>query len=160
MADLEFDQRRAVTGDPFVNVPVRRPITPAPRWKRILKATLHGVGAAILLAAGTVWTLRQTHPKYVQPGELLQLPPALVSATAPGTEKYTPPADEKTKLEVARVQYALLKYTKDTAHAKEIAAAVVAQGTRKKISPALLVGILLTEDIKLRPTAQSFVGAR
>jgi hypothetical protein len=159
MADLEFDQRRAVTGDPFVNVPVRRPIKPAPRWKRILKATLHGVGAAILLAAGTVWTLRQTHPKFVQPGELL-LPPALVSATAPGTEKYTPPTDEKTKLEVARVQYALLKYTKDTAHAKQIATAVVTQGARKKISPALLVGILLTEDIKLRPTAQSFVGAR
>jgi soluble lytic murein transglycosylase-like protein len=160
MADLEFDQRRAGTGDPFVNVPVRRPLKPAPRWKRILKATLHGVGAAILLAAGTVWTLRQTHPKFVQPGELLQLPPALVSATAPGTEKYAPPTDEKTKLEVARVQFALLKYTKDTARAKEIATAVVAQGTRKKISPALLVGILLTEDIKLRPTAQSFVGAR
>ncbi len=161
MADLEFDQRQAATGDPFVNVRVRRPPKPpAPRWKRILKATLHGLGAAILLAAGTIWTLRQTHPKFVQPGELLKLPPALVSATAPATEKYTAPTDEKGKLEVARVQYALLKYTKDTAHAKEIATAVVAQGTRTKINPALLVGILLTEDIKLRPTAQSFVGAR
>ncbi len=161
MADLEFDQRQAATGDPFVNVPVRRPPKPpAPRWKRILKATLHGLGAAILLAAGTIWTLRQTHPKFVQPGELLKLPPALVQATTEGTEKYTAPTDEKGKLQVARVQYALLKYTKDTARAKEIATAVVAQGTRKNINPALLVGILLTEDIKLRPTAQSFVGAR
>ena len=161
MADLEFDQRQARTGDPFVNVPVRRPPKPpAPRWKRILKATLHGLGAAILLAAGTIWTLRQTHPKFVQPGELLKLPPALVQATTPTMEKYAAPTDEKGKLQVARVQYALLKYTKDTAHAKEIATAVVAQGTRTKINPALLVGILLTEDIKLRPTAQSFVGAR
>ena len=34
----------------------------------------HGVGAALLLAAGTVWTLNQQHPKYIKPGELLQLP--------------------------------------------------------------------------------------
>lgn len=161
MADLQFDQRQEGAGDPFVNVAVRRPQKPpAPRWKKVLKAALHGIGAAIFLAAGTIWTIRQQKPKFVKPGELLKLPPALVSATAPGTEKYTAPTDEKSKLEVARVQFALLKYTKDTVRAKEIATAVVAQGARKNISPALLVGILLTEDIKLRPTAQSFVGAR
>ncbi|MFL5597844.1 MAG: transglycosylase SLT domain-containing protein [Gemmatimonadaceae bacterium] len=161
MADLGSEQRQSGAGDPFTNVAVRRPPKPPPpRWQRILKAALHGIGAAVLLAAGTIWTIRQQHPKFVRPGELLRLPPALVSAAAPGTEKYTPPTDEKTKLEIARVQYALLKYTKDTARAQQIADAVVTQGSRKNISPALLVGILLTEDIKLRPTAQSFVGAR
>jgi soluble lytic murein transglycosylase-like protein len=161
MADLGFDQRREGTGDPFTNVAVRRPPKPPPaRWKRILKAALHGIGAAVLLAAGTIWTLRQQHPKFVQPGELLQLPPALVSATAPSLENLPAPTDAKSQVQIAKVQFALLKYTKDTARAKQIATAVVAQGARKNISPALLVGILLTEDIKLRPTAQSFVGAR
>lgn len=162
MADLGFDQRREGSGDPFINVPVRRPPKPpAPRWKRILKAALHGTGAVVLLAAGTVWTLRQQKPKFVNPGQLLKLPPALVSAAAPMTlENFPAPTDPKSQVEIAKVQYALLKYTQDTTKAKQIATAVVAQGGRKNLSPALLVGILLTEDIKLRPTAQSFVGAR
>ncbi|HMI47357.1 MAG TPA: hypothetical protein VK481_01650, partial [Gemmatimonadaceae bacterium] len=66
---------------------MRRPLNPpAPRWKRILKAVGHAVGAAVLLAAGTVWTIHQTHPKYMQPGELLHLPAAVVTAQIPGTE--------------------------------------------------------------------------
>src|SRR5258705_10677739 len=94
MADPELDQRQSSAGDPFTNVTVRRPPQPpAPRWKRILKAALHGIGAAILLAAGTLWTIRQQHPKFVKPGELLHLPPALVTAAAPGTESYVAPTD-------------------------------------------------------------------
>src|SRR2546427_8462436 len=92
MADLEFDQRKAAAGDLFVNVAVRQPPKPpAPRWKRILKATLHGVGAAILLAAGTIWTLRPQHPKIIKPGELLHLPAAVVTAVEPGAETTPPP---------------------------------------------------------------------
>src|ERR671937_1797353 len=95
MADLEFDQRQPGTGDVFTNVAVRRPPKPpAPRWKRILKAALQGIAAAILLAAGTVWTIRQQHPKFVKPGELLHLPAAVVTAVtppAPGSDTVAAP---------------------------------------------------------------------
>jgi soluble lytic murein transglycosylase-like protein len=161
MADLEFDQRQSRAGDPFINVPVRRPVKePASRWKRILKAGLHGIGAAVLLAAGTIWTLRQQHPKFVKPGELLQLPAAVVTAAAPGTEPYTLPTDAKQLEEVLRVRHALLKYTRDTVRAQKIANAVIAEGGKRNLSPALLIGVLLTEDVTLNPQAKSFVGAR
>jgi soluble lytic murein transglycosylase-like protein len=161
MADLEFEQRQSGAGDPFINVPVRRPVQePASRWKRILKATLHGIGATILLAAGTIWTLGQQHPKYVKPGELLQLPAAVVTAAAPGTEPYTLPTDARAREEVLRVRHALLKYTRDTVRAQRIANAVVAEGGKRNLSPALLIGVLLTEDVTLNPQAKSFVGAR
>ncbi|PYO04794.1 MAG: hypothetical protein DMD30_15105 [Gemmatimonadetes bacterium] len=162
MADLEFDQRKAAAGDPFVNVPVRQPPKPpAPRWKRILKATLHGVGAAILLAAGTIWTLRQQHPKFIKPGELLHLPAAVVTAVEPGTETTPPPpTDVKAQAEIQKVAYSLHKYTSDTVLARRIAQAIVVEGGKKNINPALLVGVVLTEDMKLDPRAKSFVGAR
>ena len=161
MADLDFDQRQSGAGNPFINVQVRRPINePAPRWRRILKTALHGIGAAILLAAGTVWTIAQQHPKFVKPGELLQLPAAVVTAAAPGTEPYTLPTDAKQLEEVLRVRHALLKYTRDTVRAQRIATAVVAEGGKRNLSPALLIGVLLTEDVTLNPQAKSFVGAR
>jgi soluble lytic murein transglycosylase-like protein len=161
MADLELDKRQSGAGDPFTNVAVRRPPKPpAPRWKRVLKAALHGIGAAVLLAAGTVWTLRQTHPQFVKPGELLHLPPALVTAAAPGTESYAAPTDSAALLEIQKVAYSLRKYTNDTVLARRIASSIVVQGGKKNIDPALLVGVVLTEDAKLDPNARSFVGAR
>ena len=160
MADLEFDQRQSKAVDPFTNVPVRRPVRPEPRWKRILKAALHGVSATVLLAAGTVWTLNQQHPKYLKPGGLLQLPAAVVTAQPPGTEGYTLPTDSAAREEILRVRHALLKYTRDTVRAQRIATAVVAEGGKRNLSPALLVGVLLTEDVTLNPQAKSFVGAR
>lgn len=161
MADLEYDKRQSGAGNPFTNVPVRRPIKPpAPRWRRLLKGVLHGLGAAVLLAAGTVWTLRQQHPQFVKPGELLHLPPALVTA-APGTEPYVaPPTDAKALEEIRRVAFSLRKYTSDTVLARRIASAIVVEGGKKSIDPALLVGVVLTEDAKLDPNAKSFVGAR
>jgi soluble lytic murein transglycosylase-like protein len=160
MADLQYDERQTGAGNPFTNVAVRRSIKPAPRWKRILKAALHGVSAAVLLAAGTVWTLRQQHPQFIRPGELLHLPPALVTAAAPGTEPYVAPTDAKALEEIQRVAFSLRKYTNDTVLARRIASAIVVQGGKKNIDPALLVGVLLTEDAKLDPTAKSSVGAR
>lgn len=162
MADLEFDQRKAAAGDPFINVPVRQPPKPpAPRWKRILKATFHGLGAAILLAAGTIWTLRQQHPKFVKAGELLHLPAAVVTAVEPGTETTAPPpTDAKAQVEIQKVAYSLRKYTSDTVLARRIAQSIVVEGGKKNINPALLVGVVLTEDMKLDPRAKSFVGAR
>lgn len=161
MADLENDMRQSGAGDPFTNVALRRPIRPpAARWQRILKAALHGIGAALLLAAGTIWTLRQQHPQFVKPGELLHLPPALVTAAAPGTEPYTAPTDAKALVEIQRVAFSLRKYTSDTVLARRIASAIVVEGGKKSIDPALLVGVVLTEDAKLDPMARSFVGAR
>jgi soluble lytic murein transglycosylase-like protein len=161
MADLGFEQRQEGAGDPFTNVAVRRPPKPPqPRWKRILKAALHGISAAVLLAAGTVWTLRQQHPAFVKPGELLHLPPALVTAAAPGTESYVAPTDSAAVLEIKKVAYSLRKYTSDTVLANRIASSIVVQGGKKNIDPALLVGVVLTEDAKLDPNAKSFVGAR
>ena len=161
MADLQYDERQTGAGNPFTNVAVRRPVrSRAPRWKRILKAALHGVSAAVLLAAGTIWTLRQQHPQFIKPGELLHLPPALVTAAAPGTEPYVAPTDAKALEEIQRVAFSLRKYTNDTVLARRIASAIVVQGGKKNIDPALLVGVLLTEDAKLDPRAKSSVGAR
>jgi soluble lytic murein transglycosylase-like protein len=161
MADLENDKRQSGAGDPFTNVGVRRPIKPpAPRWQRLLKTGLHTLGAAVLLAAGTVWTLRQQHPQFVKPGELLHLPPALVTAATPGTEPYVAPTDVKAQEEIQKVAFSLHKYTSDTTLARRIASAIVVEGGKKNIDPALLVGVVLTEDAKLDPKAKSFVGAR
>jgi hypothetical protein len=161
MPDLEQEQRQTGAGDPFTNVTVRRPIKPPPpRWMRGLKAALHGLGAAVLLAAGTVWTIRQSHPKFVKPGELLHLPAAVVTATTPGTEGYTPPTDAKALEEIRKVAYSLRKYTNDTMLAQRIAGAIIVEGGKKNLNPALLVGVLLTEDAALDPRAKSSVGAR
>ena len=161
MADLENDNRQSGAGDPFTNVAARRPIRPpAARWRRLLKGVLHGISAVVLLAAGTIWTLRQQHPQFVKPGELLHLPPALVTAAAPGTEPYAPPTDSAALVEIQKVAYSLRKYTNDTVLARRIANAIVVEGGKKNIDPALLVGVVLTEDAKLDPNARSFVGAR
>ena len=159
MADLEIDKRQSGAGDPFTTVAVRRPIKPVAQWRRVLRSTLQAAGAVVLLAAGTVWTLRQQHPQFVKPGQLLHLPPALVTAAAPGTE--TPaPTDEQAQEEIKKVAFSLHKYTSDTVLAQKIASAIVVQGGKKHIDPALLVGVVLTEDAKLDPNAKSFVGAR
>jgi soluble lytic murein transglycosylase-like protein len=161
MADLEYEKRQSGAGDPFTSVAVRRPPKPpAPRWKRILKAALHGIGAAVLLAAGTVWTIRQHHPKFLPPGALLHLPAAVVTAAAPGTEPVPAPTDSAAVVEIQKVAFSLRKYTNDTVLTRRIAQAIVVEGGKKNIDPALLVGVVLTEDAKLDPKARSFVGAR
>jgi hypothetical protein len=159
MADLDSEQRQSGAGNVFTNVPVRRPRRSEARWKRVLKTGGHALGAVVLLAAGTIWTLRQTNPKYAKPGELLRLPPALITAAKPGTERYVV-TDEKTREEIVRVTNVLLRHTKDTARAREIATAMVREGGRKNISPSLLIGVLLTEAADLNPRSRSFVGAR
>lgn len=159
MADLDIDQRQSGAGNVFTNVPVRRPRRNEARWKRVLKTIAHALGAVILLAAGTVWTLRQTNPKFARPGEMLRLPPALITAAKPGTERYVLP-DKETQVEIERVKTVLLRHTRDTARAQEIATAMVLEGGKKNISPSLLIGVLLTEAADLNPRSRSFVGAR
>jgi len=142
-------ERRHSEGSIYTNVRRRRDERPTSRWRAVAKAVAHGVAATLLLAAGTVWTLNQQHPKYVQPGKLLQLPAAIVNATPIAISEQT-----------FRVSQVLRKYTKDTVRANTIADALVREGTRKNLDPALLIGVLLTENAKLDPRARSNVSAR
>lgn len=161
MNEPEVEQRRDETGDVFTNVRIRHPIKTQPKWVKVLKGVGHAAGAAILLAAGTFWTIRQTHPKYMSPGTLLHLPPAVITATAPWLEQPTEvPTDAKSRQEIFKVSHFLRAYTTDTLRAERIAGAIVNQSQKRKIPTALLVGVVLTEDAKLDPRATSSVGAR
>lgn len=142
------NDRRHSSGSVYTNVRRRSVEKPRSPWWTTFKAVAHGVVASILLAAGTLWTLNQQHPKYVKPGDLLQLPAAIVSAT--------PPLGEQ----AFRVSQVLRKYTKDTVRANTIALALVTEGSKKNLDPALLIGVLLTENAKLDPRARSNVSAR
>jgi hypothetical protein len=142
-------ERRHTEGNVYTNVRRRRDERPRGPWWPVIKAVTHGVAASILLAAGTIWTLNQQHPKYVKPGDLLKLPVALVSATPP-------PLNEQ----AFRVSHVLRKYTKDTVRANTIALALVKEGAKRNLDPALLIGVLLTENAKLDPRASSNVSAR
>ena len=118
-----------------------------PRWKKHLVNATHAVALICLLVAGTVWTLNQEHPKFTQPSKLLELPGAVIHAQTPTEEAF-------------RIGQVLRRYTSDGERADRIADALVTEGRKQKIDPALLVGIVLTEDAKLDPRAKSFVGAR
>lgn len=161
MNDSEVENRRAEPGDVFTNVRVRHPIKPRPRWVRVATSVAKGFGAALLLAAGTVYTLRMQHPQFVQPGILLHLPPAVITAVEPWAQPpSTLPTDQKSKQEIFQVSHFLRAYTSDTSRAEQIAGAIVTESNKRNINPALLVGVVLTEDAKLDPKATSFVGAR
>lgn len=117
-----------------------------------LRSVLQGFFAAVFLCAGTIWTIHQHKPKYLKPGTLLNLP----EPSLPAQVVKAVPQD----VEVVKVTAALRKYTKDTVLAKRIATALVKEGGKENIDPAMLVGLLITEDAKLDPRARSNVGAR
>ncbi|MEO5579702.1 MAG: lytic transglycosylase domain-containing protein [Gemmatimonadaceae bacterium] len=118
-----------------------------PRWRRYLQTAFHAAGLSLLLAAGTVWTVNQQHPAYTRPSELLRLPGAVISASRPSEDAF-------------RIGQVLRRYTRNGDVADRIAQAVVSEGLKKKIDPALLVGVMLVESDNLNPRARSFVGAR
>lgn len=118
-----------------------------PKWKRYIVAAVHGAALCMLFAAGTIWTLNQEHPRYTNPTQLLQLPGAVIHAQTPTQEAF-------------RIGQVLRRYTRDGERADRIADAVVTEGHKQKIDPTLLVGVMLVEDAKLDPLAQSNVGAR
>jgi len=122
------------------------PKLPSP-MKIAMRNAAHGIALVGLLVGGAVWTISQQQPVYANPGKLLRLPATVVDAS-PNTE------------EALQVGEFLSRYTKDRALAFRIADALVAQGKKAQIDPALLVGVLLTEDITLNPRARSSVGAR
>jgi soluble lytic murein transglycosylase-like protein len=100
---------------------------------------------SMLLVAGTVFTLRNQR-EYSGPGELLKLPAAVISATAPNEDPF-------------RISQVVRRYTRSSSDADRIANAVVAEGKRRKVDPAMILGIMLVES-DMNPRARSFVGAR
>jgi soluble lytic murein transglycosylase-like protein len=112
-----------------------------------MRAASHAVALGVLLVSGAVWTISQQHPLYANPGKLLRLPAAVVDASQPTEQAF-------------RIGEVLNQYTHDRALAFRIADAIVDQADREHIDPALLVGVLLTEDATLDPHARSSVGAR
>lgn len=143
-------ERRGSNGTIFTDVPRRRhDWEPEPRWKRSLRVGLQGLGAVILLIAGTIWTINQQKPKFLKPGELLRLPAVAVTPA-----KVTPTE------QAYRISRVILKYTKDTSRAERIADALIREGGKKRIDPVLLVGLLIAENAKFDTTARSNVSAR
>jgi soluble lytic murein transglycosylase-like protein len=115
--------------------------------KTAMRAASHALALGVLLVSGAVWTISQQHPLYANPGKLLRLPAAIVDASQPTEQAF-------------RIGEVLNQYTHDRALAFRIADALVDQADKEHIDPALLVGVLLTEDETLDPHARSSVGAR
>ena len=115
--------------------------------KTAMRTASHALALGTLLVGGAVWTISQQHPLYANPGRLLRLPAAVVDASQPTEQAF-------------RIGEVLNQYTHDRTLAFRIADAIVDQAQKERIDPALLVGVLLTEDATLDPRARSSVGAR
>jgi soluble lytic murein transglycosylase-like protein len=130
-----------------------RPGAPAKReclaWycRRAARTVGQVLGGIALLTAGTVFAISRQPLHFAKPGELLSLPVAVVQPNSQEEEVY-------------RVSRVLRLHTKDTLLADRIARAFVIEGGKKNIDPALLIGVLLTEDATLDVNARSSVGAR
>lgn len=120
--------------------------TSASRWRRWGNAVTRVAVAGMLFAAGIIYTVGQVHPPFRRPGNT-----PVLSGTSPLT---------LFNREVGRVAAVLQRYTKDSSTAQRIAGAIVEEGKRRSLDPALLVGVLLTEDQTLDTMARSTVGAR
>ena len=145
----EQDDRRRSDGNIYTNVRRRRvEKTPLKPWQRRLRAVAQGLIATGFLVSGTYFTLSQQKPKYVKPGQLFALPAALVVAPPPISEQ------------VFRVSSVIRRYTKDTVHANKIATALVREGGKRDLDPALLIGLLIAENAKFDVNARSNVSAR
>ncbi len=121
--------------------------TRMPHWIVALRSVSHFIAAGVLLAAGVIFTAQQRSPILRQPATGITLAGAVIEAPSFSRE-------------ASRISEVLRHYTTDQLAADRIAGAVVEEGNRRNLDPALLVGVLLTEDATLDTTARSFVGAR
>lgn len=121
--------------------------TRLPEWFRTIKSVSHFIAAGALLAAGVVFTAQQKPPVLRQPAAGITLAGAIIEAPSFSREAF-------------RISAVLRRYTNDQGAADRIAGAIIDEGNRRNLDPALLVGVLLTEDATLDTTARSFVGAR
>lgn len=117
------------------------------RWIGTVKSVSHFIAAGALLVAGVVFTAQLPPPTLRQPAAGIQMAGAIIEAPSFSREAF-------------RLSEVLQHYTSDQATADRIAGAIVDEGTRRNLDPALLAGVLLTEDVTLDTTARSFVGAR
>ena len=118
-----------------------------PHWIGSVASISKFMAAGVLLAAGVTFTIQHRAPVLRQPAAGITMPGAIIEAPAFSREAF-------------RISEVLRQYTTDQTAADRIAGAIVDQGSRRNLDPALLVGVLLTEDATLDTTARSFVGAR
>jgi soluble lytic murein transglycosylase-like protein len=131
----------------FVTCPEQVSTLFRPRFRRIVGTVSKAAALTLLLAAGVLWTIDQRHPLFPRPAAMLRLPGAVISAKSPDQDAF-------------RIGQVLRRYARNGTEADQIAKAVVAEGNKKKIDPALLVGVILVETDNLNPRARSIVGAR
>jgi soluble lytic murein transglycosylase-like protein len=118
-----------------------------PRWTAAVRSVSHFIAAGALLAAGVVFTAQQKATVLRKPAAGITLAGAIIEAPSFSKEATT-------------ISQVLSHYTSDHLAADRIAGAIVDESNRRNLDPALLVGVLLTEDATLDTTARSFVGAR
>jgi hypothetical protein len=128
------------------------------------KALVHGVTLSTLIVAGAVWTVNHEQVSPSKPGDLLRLPGVIATAPASAIRTVAPGATvSQVAMQpgslAAEIGQVLRRYTRDGNLADRIATALVKEGTRKRIDPVLLVGVVLTENAKLQPAARSNVRA-
>lgn len=117
------------------------------RFGRFVRSALKAVALSALLASGTIFTMEHANGLFTRPAALVELPGALITPKKPSEDPF-------------KMSQVLRRYTRNGEVADRIANAVVAEGKKKKIDPALLVGVILVESDNLNPHATSFVGAR
>lgn len=144
------------------------------RYRRLRKRVGQAAVLSALLVLGAIFTATQVRPTNFATVEPVVVPGALVVATKPRIADIVemilaapakpfergPFRSIRGGEQAFRVSQILRNYTHDPARADRIASAIVSEGTKHRISPSLLVGVLLTENPWLDPRAKSKVGAR
>lgn len=121
-----------------------RPVWLPGLW-RVTRKTLV---TASMFAGAIAFTANLDTPwRRLAPVPIVVFEPAVVRALTP----------EEAASQMTEV---LREHTDDSTMARRIASAVVAESRREQIDPALVVGVLLTENTTLNPHARSRVGAR
>jgi len=117
----------------------------APR--RELHPALRAGLAIVAFAGATLGTSSLDLAHHVQAASSLRLEAIVVQA----------PTELEERTQVAA---ALAPHARTPELAQRIADAIVTEARAQRLDPALLIGILLTENTTLNPRARSFVGAR
>ncbi len=147
------------------------PTAPKHSLRIKVRAAFRALVPVVLFLSGITWSVKHVFPS----GSVTSLtapPPVAAAAAEPGSRQdrlvLSPYQKIQAELEsrprtpandVAGVARVLARYTRDNAKASRIAEALVYEGKRHNIAPALLVGVLLTENPWLNPSARSGVGA-
>ena len=148
----------------------RRAARPRARGhNRIVRSSAQIVAAAGAMVAAVAWAANRPI-EAGKPGNLLELPAAVISAPA-GTGSSTSSQFSFLSNAVARAEVeapspvtrriaaVLRRYAKDDRVADRAAAAVVREGRKNNVDPVLIVGLMIIENAKIDPSARSNVNA-